>query len=208
MSKKEEMKLRVSNEIELIKSNSANSNQDFKKYLEENELTKKAINHLFTEGTEEKQKIYINTVFPAPGRPEFKKYQRLVMKLGDRRTLATYYMYYEVSANGEIELINRAEVNPFIYYINNHNLSEKAFKFLIKNGSPELIEAYLTNKDVPRELMPMFVKNATAQDIFWYFCSSISEEKDVVIACIKKHASPSLINKLSSLSEMMSLLLS
>ena len=130
------------------------------------------------------------------------------MKLGDRRTLATYYMYYEVSANGEIELINRAEVNPFIYYINNHNLSEKAFKFLIKNGSPELIEAYLTNKDVPRELMPMFVKNATAQDIFWYFSSSNSEEKEVVIDCIKKHASPSLINKLSSLSETMSLLLS
>lgn len=208
MNKKEEMKLRVSNEIELIKSNSANSNQNFKKYLEENELTKKAINYLFTEGAEEKQKIYINTVFPALGRPEFKKYQRLVMKLGDRRTLATYYMYYEVSANGEIELINRAEVNPFIYYINNHNLSEKAFKFLIKNGSSELIEAYLTNKDVPRELMPMFVKNATAQDILGYFSSSNSEEKDVVIACIKKHASPSLINKLSSLSETMSLLLS
>ena len=201
-----ELKLRVSKEIELIKQNSSESCNVFKKYLENSELTKQAINFLFKEGSEAKQKIYINTVYPSPIRPEFKKYQTRVMRLGDRKTLATYYMYYEVSDNGEIELIKREDVNAFVYYITNHGLSERAFKFLIKQGAPELIEAYISNQDIDNELMPFFIEKAEVQDLQWYFLTCSTEQKEVFIDYLRKYATPETISALCEENEMLSLL--
>lgn len=207
MCQKEEMKLRVSKEIELIKLNSAQSNNLFKKYLEDGELTKQAIAYLFKDGSETKQKIYINTVFPSYGKPEFKKYQTKVMRFGDRKTLATYYMYYEVSDSGQIELIKREDINAFVYYITNYDLGEKAFKFLIKSGASELIEAYISNKSIEKERLPFFIEKGNTHDLLWYFLTSSTEEKEIFIDYLRKYATSAQINQLCEESEMMSLML-
>ena len=82
-------KLNASEEIRLIDSN---NQEDFKNYLKNQSLTKKAIKHLFEKATSKMIKIYVNTVYPC--RPEFLEYQLQVIRYADRKTLATYYLYF------------------------------------------------------------------------------------------------------------------
>lgn len=208
MSKKnQELKQKVSMEIELIKSQKVNASRDFEAYLEENYLTPQALTYLFEEAPKEMVKIYVNKVYPSFGKPEFKKYQTQVMAYGNRKTLATYYMYYEVSPNGEIELIKREEVNPFVFYVVNHGLSDKAFKYLIKNGSSELIESYLNNKELETRLLPFFINNASIEDLIWYYVTSTPTEKGLFIEFLQKSGNKKVINKLSDECEMIQIAL-
>jgi hypothetical protein len=181
MSKTTNLKLRASKEIELIKSFAETAEKDLKNYVKEQRLTRKAITYLFEEGRPEMIQVYVNTVFPDFCKFEFKKYQTKVMKYADRKTLATYYMYHEVSANGEIELIKRGEVKPFAYYIANHGLTAKAFKFLVKEGSSELLEAYLANNNIAQKALLFFIQHGSVSDVVMYFMGSSSDEKDLFI---------------------------
>lgn len=133
-------KLNASEEIRLIDSN---NQEDFKNYLKNQSLTKKAIKHLFEKATSKMIKIYVNTVYPC--RPEFLEYQLQVIRYADRKTLATYYLYFDLQPDAEIELIKRDEITPFNFYVTNHGLSPKAFEYLVNYGSKELVMSYFNN---------------------------------------------------------------
>ena len=128
-------------EVRLIKQGNLES---FRSYLKNERLQKESIKFLFESGAEDKIKVYVNTVYPEA--PEFKKYQKQVMKYGDRSTLATYYRSCKVKTDGQIELIKRDELIPFLYFVSNYGLSKKAFEFLIENGSEEQVRGFIQNQ--------------------------------------------------------------
>ena len=130
-------------QVQMIKSNNA---REFKSYLKSSSLTLKAVRHLFKEGSPEMIKAFLSVSYPIDNL--FRVYQKEVVRYADRKTLATYYMYHDLTSNGEIELIKRDEINSFIYYTSGHQLSKKAFKFLLQEGSPELVEAFLSNNNL------------------------------------------------------------
>ncbi len=89
-------------------------------------------------------KAYINGVFPAGS--EFYKHQDLVALYGDRKTLATYYLYHSLDEVGQIALIKRGDFSKFSYFVGRRpKLTKEAFAFLLAEGRPQLVKYYLEN---------------------------------------------------------------
>ncbi len=128
-------------EVRLIESGNLDS---FRSYLKNERLEKESIEFLFECGPADKVEVYVNTVYPDA--PEFKKHQEQVIRYADRRTLATYYRTCKVKTKGQIELIKRDELIPFLYFVSNYGLSKKAFEFLIENGSEEQVRGFIQNQ--------------------------------------------------------------
>lgn len=174
-------RMRTPEVMELIDSKDV---QKFTSYIKQQSLRPKAIKHLFTKGDPALISAYINNVFPCS--EEFLTYQRQVMRYATRKTLATYYIYFNVEKDGEIELIDRKEVNLFTYYISCYELSIEAFKYLVDNGSSELVEAYINFTSLIGQRLKYFLRHAKIDDIMWYYMNASNCEKEVMIEEIVK----------------------
>ena len=175
-------KLKASEEIRLIDSN---NQKDFNSYLEKQSLTKKALKHLFEQGSPKMIKLYVNKIFPC--NPEFLTYQPQVIRYADRKTLATYYLYFDVTPEGEIELIKRDEVEPFNYYVLNHGLSPKAFEYLINKGSKKLVETYFNNNSLEdKETIDLFLSCAKFDRISMFVDMATNNEKEDMAKVLKE----------------------
>ena len=181
-----EKKLRTPEVIELIRSEMV---VKFKRYISEYPLRPKAIEFLFEEGSDDMVEAYINTVYPST--KEFVTYQNKVIRFANRKTLATYYTYAELDADGQIELIKRNEVNAFAYYLANKELLMEAFIYLINSGSEEMVECYINNNSLVGKKLDYFLRHGKVNDISWYFdiCSNLEREVFVDKLSILKNTS-------------------
>lgn len=166
-------------QVQIIKSNNA---QEFKSYLKSSSLTLKAVRHLFKEGSPEMIKAFLSVSYPIDNL--FRVYQKEVVRYADRKTLATYYMYHDLTPSGEIELIKRDEINSFIYYTSGHQLSKKAFKFLLQEGSPELVEAFLSNNNLNSQQLTMLLLNANMDYIQIYMDTATGTEREEILRVV------------------------
>ena len=173
MNVNQQKALQTQAEIRLIKSKDLDG---FKNYLKSQKLTREAIKFLFEKGRKKNVEIYVNTVYPFPS--EFRVYQNQVMKYANRPTLATYYLYYKVKPQGEIELIKRNELIPFLYYVTNYGLSPKAFKYLIEKGARELVEGYFNNNTLDGEFLDIFLQSCKIGYIKMYLEKANTHEKE------------------------------
>ena len=174
-------RMRTPEVVELIDSKDV---QKFTSYIKQQSLRPKAIRHLFTNGDPALISAYVNNVFPCT--EEFITYQKQVMRYGTRKTLATYYIYFSVEKDGEIELIDRKDVNLFTYYLSGHELSLEAFKYLVDNGSSELIEAYINFTSLIGQRLRYFLRHTKIDDIMWYYMNASNCEREVIIEEIVK----------------------
>ena len=161
--------------MELIDSGDVKS---FTNYIQKEHIRPKAIRHLFTKGSPKMISAYVNSVFPCS--EEFLTYQKQVMRYGNRKTLATYYIYFNVEKDGEIELIDRNDINAFAFYLNGHELTYEAFKHLIDKGSSELIECFINNNSLVGKRLKYFLRYAKLDDIYWYYVNATNCEREVM----------------------------
>ena len=158
--------------------------QGFQNYITNNTLGEEAINYVFESGKPEIIKTYVNTVWPIG--EEFVKYQDDVIRYGTRKTLATYYLYNDVTPSGEIELIKRDEKIPFLFYTGSYGLSDEAFEYLLKEGSEELIDGYLDNTSLKDSRLETFLSLASTQQITRYLDYANGTEYEEFLCKLKK----------------------
>lgn len=168
-------------QVQMIQNNDVNL---LKTYLTTSNLTSKSIRYLFKNGTPKMIKMFLNISYPIGD--EFKVYQKEVVRYADRKTLATYYMYHDLTPQGEIELIKRDEINPFIYYTSGHRLSEKAFKFLLRQGSPKLVEAFLSNNNLDSKQLTILLRSGKLDYIEVYMDTATSSEREDILRVVKE----------------------
>ena len=178
-------------EVRLIKHGNLES---FRSYLKSKRLEKECIKFLFESGAEDKIEVYVNTVYPDA--PEFKKYQKQVMKYADRRTLATYYRSCKVKTDGQIELIKRDELTAFLYFVINCGLSKKAFEFLIENGSEEQVQGFIRNQvffddyteewKVPKAYIDILVRSRKIAYINMFYEEASKYEREALAQSLLK----------------------
>ena len=166
-------------QVQMIQDNDV---RKFKNYLKTSNLTSKATRHLFKQGSPEMIKTFLSVSYPIG--EEFRLYQKDVIRYADRKTLATYYMYHDLTPSGEIELIKRDEINSFIYYTSGHQLSKKAFKFLLQEGSPELVEAFLSNNNLNSQQLTMLLLNANMDYIQIYMDTATGTEREEILRVV------------------------
>jgi hypothetical protein len=169
-------RLRTSEVIELIRSEKVVT---FKNYISEHSLRNSTIEFLFEHGSDDMIEVYVNTVYP--WEKEFTTYQTTVMRLANRQTLATYYMYADILPEGEIELIKRNDINPFAYYLANKELSMEAFIYLINEGEEDMIECYINNNSIVGKKLDYFLNHAKINDIAWYYTICTCNEREVLV---------------------------
>ena len=194
--KKEASKTQV--EVRLIKDGDLES---FREYLKSERLEKENINILFENGPVEKIEVYINTVRPSA--PEFKKYQNLVIKYADVHTLARYYQVCKIRPAGQIELIERKELIPFIIYVKNNGLSPRAFKYLIEKGTSGLVMAFFENCAffdeyteewlLPKTFLNVLVKHGQIEYINMFFERASSSEREALYEILSKKANKEVL---------------
>ena len=174
-------KNQTAQQVQMILNNDVNV---FKNYLSTSDLTPKATKHLFKKGSPEMIKMFLKVTYPFG--EEFALYQKEVIRYADRKTLATYYMYHDLSPEGEIELIKRNEVSPFVYYTSGHNLSEKAFRYLLQQGSSELVEAFLSNNNLDSHQLTILLKGGNMDYIQVYMETATGSEREDIINLVKE----------------------
>ena len=198
--KKEASKTQV--EVRLIRKGDLES---FRAYLKsERKLEKDSVNYLFEKGSNGKIEVYINTV--SPSTPEFKKYQNHVMKYANVRTLATYCQLCPVKPAGQIELIKRKELKPFILYVKNYGLSLKAFKYLIEKGSAELVREFFRNCMffdeyteewvISKSFLNVLVKYGQTKYINMYYENASSYEREALAETLLKKSNKKALEQL------------
>ena len=163
-------------QVQIIQNNDVNV---FENYLKTSSLTSKATRHLFKNGSPEMIRLFLKVTYPIGDL--FSLYQKDVIRYADRKTLATYYMYHDLRPAGEIELIKRDEVNPFIYYTSGHELSKKAFNFLLQQGSPELVEAFLANNNLSSQQLIMLLNCGNLDYIETYVDTATASETESIL---------------------------
>ena len=169
------MKLSVKEQIELVESKST---KKLKEYLREgNLLSKRAIDALFHSKSAKLIKTYINEVYTEAD--EFAKYQVEVMKYGSRETVARYHFFHDMTADGEIALINRNEIESFSYYVANHDLSDEAFSYLIYKRSSALAYYYLENKMLTESQVKILMSSHSIKCINAYIELASASELDL-----------------------------
>lgn len=168
-------------QVQMIQNNDVNV---FANYLENSNLTSTATKHLFKNGTPEMIKMFLNVTYPIGDL--FSKYQKDVVRYADRKTLATYYMYHDLRPSGEIELIKRDEINPFVYYTTNYGLSGKAFKFLLQHGSFEMVEAFLMNNNLNSQQLSMLLASGNMDYIQIYMDTATASENEDILNAVKE----------------------
>lgn len=175
-------------QVQMIQTNDANK---LANYLKTSKLTSKAIRHLFTEGSPEMKETFLKLSYPIGDL--FRVYQKDVIRYSDRRTLATYYMYHDVKPSGEIELIKRDDVNSFIYYTSGHRLSDKAFNFLLEQGSFKLVEAFLSNNNLDDYQLKKLLRLGNIDYIRIYMDTATGTEREEILQVVTKMNNPTLL---------------
>lgn len=168
-------------QVQMIQNNDVKT---FKNYLQTSNLTSKAAKHLFKEGTPEMKKTFLEFSYPVGNL--FRVYQKDVIRYADRKTLATYYMYHDLTPAGEIELIKRDEITPFIYYTSGHQLSKKAFKFLLQKGSPALVKAFLSNNNLNSQQLAMLLADGNMDYIQIYMDTATGTELEEILQVVNE----------------------
>ena len=179
--------------------------ESFRAYLKsERKLEKDSVNYLFEKGSNEKIEVYVNTVYPSA--PEFKKYQNHVMKYANGRTLATYYQLCVVKPDGQIELIKRKELKPFVLYVKKYGLSQKAFKYLLEKGTVELVRAFFENCVffdeyteewvLSKSFLNVLVKSGQTKYINMYYENASSHEKEALAETLLKKSNKKALEHL------------
>lgn len=161
-----------------------NNVQGFQHYITNNTLGEEAIKYVFESGKPEIIKTYVNTVWPIG--EEFVKYQDDVIRYGTRKTLATYYLYNDVTLSGEIELIKRDEKVPFLFYTGSYGLSDEAFEYLLKEGSEELVDGYLDNTSLKDKKLEIFLSVGNTKHITRYLDYANGIEYEEFLGKLKK----------------------
>ena len=141
-------------------------------------------------------KAYVNRVFPAGS--EFYKHQDLVAMYGDRKTLATYYLYHSLDEVGQIALIKRGDFSKFSYFVGRRpKLTEKAFEFLVKHGKPRLIKYYLENC-MEKDQIVVFAKFGSVKYLKYFAKIAMPTELEVLAKAINSTATAELKDEIAN----------
>ena len=174
-------KNQTAQQVQMIQSNDVNL---FKSFLSTSDLTPKAKRHLFKKGAPEMIRMFLKVTYPFG--EELGLYKKEIVRYADRKTLATFYMYHDLNPESEIELIKRDEVTPFVYYTSGHGLSEKAFRFLLRQGSPELVEAFLSNNNLDSRQLTILLKCGNMDYIQVYMETATGSEREKIMNVVKE----------------------
>lgn len=161
-----------------------NDVQGFQNYLSNNTLGEKAIKYVFENGKPEIIRTYVNTVWPIG--EEFETYQDYVIRFGTRKTLATYYTYYDLTPSAEIELIKRDEKIPFVFYTSNYGISDEAFEYLIQNGSETLVNGYIDNNSLKGVKLEKFLSFGNTRYITRYLDYANGADYEELLSALEK----------------------
>ncbi len=184
-------KTRTAQQVQMIQNNDVDV---FEKFLATSDLTHEATKYLFENGTPKMKKVFLKVSYPQG--EEFVLYQKDVVRYADRKTLATYYMYHDLTPESEIELIKRNEVNPFLYYTSGHQLSEEALRFLFKQGSTELANAFLSNDVLDSQGLTMLLKCGNMDYICLYMATATGSECEEILNIVKKMNDTTLLSNI------------